>query len=119
MILLFFIDLATNVTYDLLQPECTYYFSLIIAPQLNWNWIKGDKKLKAHETRLTKAAAGATPTWCPAVKSAPTFAASRENSSTSCRTLLVAIMLIFILLEQKIVFLLREILNCLDNSVCK
>ena len=100
MIHLFFIDLATNVIYELLQPECTYHFSLYHPPQLNWNWIKGDKKLKAHR-RLTKAAAGATPTWCPAVKSAPTFAASRENSSTSCRTLLVAIMLTLILLEHK------------------
>ena len=102
MIHLFLIDLATNVIYELPQPECTYYFSLHYPPQLNRNWIKGDKKLKAHETRLTKAAA--TPTWCPAVKSAPTFAASRENSSTSCRTLLVAIMFILILLKQKLFF---------------
>ena len=114
----FFIDLATNVIYVLLQPECTYCISLIILIELKLEK-KGDKKLKAQETRLTKAAAAATPTWCPAVKSAATFAASRENSSTSCRTLLVAIMFIFILLEQKNVFLLREILNCLDNSVCK
>ena len=48
----FFIDLATNVIYELVQPECTYHFSLHHPPQLTWNWIKGDKKLKAHETRL-------------------------------------------------------------------
>ena len=115
-----FVLIITCLHYNILLLWIFQNHEFLFKSSINYHFCMFRlRKLKAQETRLTKAAAAATPTWCPAVKSAPTFAASRENSSTSCRTLPVAIMFIFILLEQKILFLLREKLHSLDNSVCK